>query len=183
MRPLVPIAAAGALALVLAASASGRGAGFITLKPGDTVVVVGTKIICAVTDEGPGAKALSCFKTDSKGPVPGSFAVGITQKGGVAAWKIDAKRTPQPVYTRNLSAAQKLIKVKVRQATRIQGTTLDCAVVLSGARNDDETIYCSRDDKVGPIVGSYAVLMSDTMVAVRKVKADRSTTIVWTRKH
>src|SRR3989304_1219743 len=45
-------------------------------------------------------------------------------------------------------------KVKVRQATRIQGTTLDCAVVLSGANNDEETIYCSRDDKVGSIVGS-----------------------------
>jgi len=74
-------------------------------------------------------------------------------------------------------------KVKVRQATRIQGTTLDCAVVLSGAKNDEETIYCSRDDKVGPIVGSYAVLMSDGMVAVGKIKADRSTTIVWTRKH
>lgn len=66
---------------------------------------------------------------------------------------------------------------------RIQGTTVDCAIVLSGTRNDEETIYCSHDDKVGPIVGSYAVLLSDSAAAVGKVKPDRGTTIVWTRKH
>lgn len=181
MRRALLVASAAALAL--AASALGRGDGFVTIKPGDTVDVVGTKILCQVTSEGPGEKAIACFKWDSKGPLPGTFAVGITQKGGVAAWKIDAKRSPQPVYTRNLASAQKLIKVKVRQATRIQGTTLDCAIVLSGAKNDEETIYCSRDDKVGPIAGSYAVLMSDSMVAVGRVKADRTTTVVWTRKH
>ena len=181
MRRLVIL---GLLAmLVLAASASGRGTGFITLKPGDELDVVGTKILCQVTSEGPGEMAIACFKVDSKGPIPGSYAVDITQKGGVSAWKIDAKRSPQPVYTRNLSSAQTRIKVRVRQKTRIQGTTLDCAIVLTGARNDQETIYCSRDDKVGPIVGSYAVLMSDSLVAVAKIKADRSSTVVWTRKH
>ena len=169
--------------LVVAASASARGTGFVTLKPGDELDVLGTKILCQITQEGPDEKAIACFKADTKGPIPGSYAVGLTQKGGVAAWRIDAKRSPQPVYTRKLSATQKRIKVKVKQATRIKGTTLDCAVVLSGTKNDEETIYCSRDDKVGPIVGSYAVLMSDSMVAVGRIKADRSTTIVWTKKH
>lgn len=181
MKPTLLIVST--LALALAASAFGRGAGFITIKPGDTVDVVGTKILCEVTDEGPGEKAIACSLRDSKGPIPGSFAVGITQKGGVAAWKIDAKRKPQPVYTRNLSSAQKRIKVKVRQVTRIQGTTVDCAIVLSGAKNDEETIYCSHDDATGPRVGSYAVLLSDSIAAVGRVKADRSTTIVWTRTH
>lgn len=170
-----------ALALALAASAFGRGEGFITIKPGDEVNIAGTKIRCQVTADS--GKAIACFKFDSKGAIPGSYAVGITQKGGVAAWKIDAKRSPQPVYTRNLSSAQKRITLKVRQVTRIQGTTVDCAVVLSGARNDEETIYCSRDDATGPRVGSYAVLLSDSIAAVGKVKADRSTTVVWTRKH
>ena len=181
MRRLVIL---GLLAtLVVAASASGRGEGFITVKPGDELDVVGTKILCQITQEGPGEAAIACFKADAKGAIPGSYAVGITQKGGVAAWKIDAKRSPQPVYTRKLSSTQKRIRVKVKQVTRIQGTTVDCAIVLSGTRNDEETIYCSRDDKVGPIAGSYAVLMSDSMVAVGKIKADRSTTIIWTKKH
>lgn len=175
---LLLIGMAVALALVLAPSALPRGAGFITVKPGDELDVVGTRILCKVAEKG-----IYCVKVDGKGPLPGSYAVGISLKSGIAAWKIDAKRNVQQVYARKLASAQKRIKIRVRQVARIPGTTVDCAIVLSGAKNDEETIYCSRDDKVGPVVGSYAVLMSDSMVAVGKIKADRSTTIVWTKKH
>jgi len=179
MLPLIGMMAAIAVALVFAPSALPRGAGFITVKPGDELDVVGTKILCSV-----GPQAIVCFKVDAKGPLPGSYGIGISQKSGlVKTWRIDAKRNPKPVYARKIASAQTRIKIKVRQVARIQGTTVDCAIVLSGAKNDEETVYCSHDDKVGPIVGSYAVLMSDSMAAVGKVKADRSTTIVWLKKH
>ena len=177
-RALIGALAAFALALVLAPSALSSGAGFITLKPGDQLDVVGTQILCQV---GVDQKAIACFRVDAKGPFPGSYGIGISLTKGIAAWKIDATRNPKQIYARKPASAQKRVKVKLGQVTRIQGSTLDCAIVRSGAKNET-TIYCSRDDKVGPVVGSYAMLMSDSMVAVGKIKADRSTTIVWTKK-
>ena len=179
-RALIGALAAFALALVLAPSALSSGAGFITLKPGDQLDVVGTQLLCQV---GVKQKTIACFKVDAAGPLPGSYAIGISLTKGVVAWKIDAKRNAKQVYARKPASVQKRIKVKLGQVARIQGTTMDCAIVRSGANNDETTIYCSHDDKAGPIVGSYAMLMSNGMVAVGKIKADRSTTIVWTKKH
>ena len=152
VRDMKRLVVLGLLAmLVVAASAFGRGAGFITLKPGDELDVVGTKILCQVTSEGPGEKAIACFKTDSKGPLPGTFAVGITQKAGVAAWKIDAKRSPQPVYPRNLSSAQRLIKVRYG---RRRGSRHDPDAQSSSPgqeRRGDDLPLARR--QVGPIAG------------------------------
>jgi len=177
-RILIGTPAAFAAALVLASSALSSGTGFITLRAGEELDVVGTPILCQV---GSGAKAIACFKVDAHGPLPGSYGIGI-KTTGVAAWKIDAARNPKQVYTRKTASAQKRVTIKLGQVARLQGTTLDCAIVRSGAKNDT-TVYCSRDDKVGPVVGSYAVLLSKSMAAVGKVKADRSTTIVWLKKH
>ena len=166
------------LALVLVPAALPGAAGFVTLRSGDQLDVVGTPILCQV---GNGATSIACFKVDAKGPLPGSYGIGI-KTTGVAAWKIDANRNPKEVYARKPASAQKRVTIRLGQAARLQGTTLDCAIVRSGAANET-TIYCSHDDTVGPVVGSYAVLLSKSMAAVGKVKADRSTTIVWLKKH
>lgn len=179
-RALVGSLAAVALALVLAPSALPSRAGFITLERGDQFSVAGAPILCQV---GAGSNSIVCFKVDAKGALPGSYAIGLSVTKGVSAWKIDAKRNPKQVYTRKPASAQKLITIKLGQVARIKGTTLDCAIVRSGAKNDQTTVYCSHDDTVGPIVGSYAVLISKSMVAVGKIKANRSTTIIWTKKH
>jgi len=177
-RILIGTLGAFVAALVLASSALTSGAGFIALRSGDQLDVVGTPILCQVGD---GAKAIACFKVDAHGPLAGSYGIGI-KTTGIAAWKIDAVRKPKQVYSRKTASAQKRVKIKLGQVARLQGTTLDCAIVRSGADNET-TIYCSRDDNVGPVVGSYAVLLSKSMAAVGKVKADRSTTIVWMKKH
>ena len=177
-RILIVMLGAFVAALAVASSALTSGSGFIMLTSGDQLDVVGTPILCQV---GNGAKAIACFKVDAKGSLPGSYGIGI-KTTGVAAWKIDAKRNSKQVYARTPASAQKRVKIKLGQVARLQGTTLDCAIVRSGA-NNETTIYCSRDDKVGPVVGSYAVLLSKSMAAVGKVKADRSTTIVWMKKH
>ena len=178
-RILIVMLGAFVAALVVASSALTSGSGFIMLTSGDQLDVVGTRLLCQV---GVDQKSIACFKVDANGPLPGSYGIGISLTKGIAAWTIDAKRNPKQVYTRKPASAQKRIKVKLGQATRIQGTTIDCAIVRSGAKNET-TIYCSHDDKTGPIVGSYAMLMSDSMVAVGKIKANRSTTIIWTKKH
>lgn len=73
------------------------------------------------------------------------------------------------------------ITLKVGQVVHVQGTSVDCAVVRSGAGAGKPTIYCSKDDTIGPIPGTFATLLSDDVAAVGKVQTTRRTTIVWKR--
>ena len=73
------------------------------------------------------------------------------------------------------------ITLKIGQVVHVQGTSVDCAVVRSGAGTGKPTIYCSKDDKTGPIPGTFATLLSDDVAAAGKIQPSRRTTIVWQR--
>ena len=73
------------------------------------------------------------------------------------------------------------ITLKVGQVVHVQGTSVDCAVVRSGTGAGKPTIYCSKDDKTGPIPGTFATLLSDDVAAAGKIQPSRRTTIVWQR--
>ena len=65
---------------------------FITLKVGDEFDVVGTSILCLVSKGSSGRLGIACFRSNSKGAIPGSYFAGIGQDGRVLAGLVDAKR-------------------------------------------------------------------------------------------
>lgn len=166
------------LAAVIAAPAASA-APVRQLAVGDTVMVAGTRVLCAVTG---GPKAISCFKVNASGPVPGSFAVGLDARGTAAAWRIDAGGSPRPVLTRKLqSRAARQLVLRRGEVARIAGTRVDCAVVKPDGSGN--AIFCALDDARGPVPGSYAVALTDAGAIVSRITAKRVPKNVWFRAH
>ena len=186
-RSLIAGAAGVAAALLLAVPAGATSKAFITLKAGDELDVVGTRVLCLVTKGSTGRIGIVCFRATAKGAMPGSYFAGIGQDGRVLAGLVDAKGQPKITYERKLATAGHTTAAAVRrkgnvgQVFRLAGTTTDCAIVRSGSGKGVPTVYCSRDDKVGPIPGTYSVVVSDQVAGVGKIQKTRSTTMIWVK--
>ena len=179
-------------AIAPAAAAPVRQAGFVAIRAGDQVRIAGSTTRCVVQEA-----AILCMPFVGGVPRVGAYGT-FTIPGGqaVVGFRVaDAihlttvfRRWPKALPTFALmfdpeDTPDRVVTLKVGQVARerIQGINLDCAVVRSGTRNVP-TVYCSTDDKVGPVRGRYATLASDDDAAVGKVGAGRRTTVVWTHK-
>lgn len=177
-----------AAALLLAVPAGATSKAFITLKAGGELDVVGTRILCLITKGSTGRIGIVCFRAAATGAIPGSYFAGIGQDGRVLAGLVDAKGQPKITYERKLAAAGGTTATAVRrkgnvgQVFRLAGTTIDCAIVRSGAGKGVPSVYCSRDDKVGPVPGTYALLVSDQVASVGKIEKTRVTTFIWVKQ-
>jgi hypothetical protein len=186
-RTLLVGAAGFAAALLLAIPAGATTKAFIPLKAGDEIDVVGTSILCLVSKGSSGRTGIVCFRATSKGAIPGSYFAGIGQDGRVLAGVVDAKGEPKITYERKLAAAGGTRVATVRrkgnvgQVFRLTGSTVDCAIVRSGAGKGVPSVYCSKDDKVGPVPGTYAVVVSDQVAGVGKIEKTRRTTMIWVK--
>ena len=186
-RSLLAGAVGVATALLLVAPAGAARTAFIPLKAGDEIDVVGTSILCLVSKGSSGRTGIVCFRATAKGAVPGSYFAGIGQDGRVLAGVVDAKGQPTITYQRTLASAAGATSASVRrkgavgQVFRITGSTVDCAIVRSGSGKGVPTVYCSKDDKVGPVPGTYSVIVSDQVAGVGKIQTTRSTTMIWVK--
>ena len=132
---------------------------------------------------------MACYEATSTGLLPGSFSTGIGQDDRVFIGKANAKGTTMKTVFQRLPAAagkrtatSKRVKGRVGQVFHVIGTPIDCAIVRSGAGAGVPTVYCSQDDKTGPVPGTYATLLSDQVAAVGKVDATRHTTPIVVKK-
>jgi len=177
--------AAVSVALAVSSTAGATAKAFVNLKAGDEIDVVGTGILCSVEKGTSGRLGVACYEATPTGLLPGSFSTGIGQDGRVFIGQANAKGTTMKVvFERTLAAAgirtaaAKRVKGRVGQAFHVVGTPIDCAIVRSGAGAGVPTVYCSKDDKAGPVPGTYATLLSDQVAAVGKVDATRHTTSI-----
>lgn len=193
MRRLLPVAIVLlALASGSAAAAPGRDAGFVPIRAGDQVRVVGSGVRCVVQEA-----AVLCLRFASGAPKIGSYGTAALPGGTavVAVRVVDRvhlktvfRRWPKGLPTFAFlydpeETPNRIVTLKVGQVARerIGTLKLDCAVVRAGTRNVP-TVYCSSDDAVGPIPKTYATLASDDGVAVGRIGATRRTTIVYTHR-
>ena len=159
----------------------------LAVPAGDELDVVGTRVLCLVTKGSTGRIVIVCFRATAKGAMPGSYFAGIGQDGRVLAGLVDAKGQPKITDERKLAAAGRTTAAAVRRkgnvgrVFRLTGTTTDCAIVRSGAGKSVPIIYCSRDGKVGPIPGTYSVIVSDQVAGVGKIEKTRVTTMIWVK--
>lgn len=180
-------AAALAAALLLAIPAGATTQAFTILKAGDEIDIVDTSVLCLVSKGSSGRMGIVCFRANAKGAIPGTYFAGIGQDGRVLAGVVDAKREPKITFQRTLASAAGTSAATVRRkgtvgkVFRISGSTVDCAIVRSGTGTQVPTVYCSKDDKVGPVPGTYAVLVSDQVAGVGKIQETRSTTMIWVK--
>ena len=185
MAPVRGIACAGlaavaaALALVLVGTAGSATSAFVNLKTGDSLDVLHTGIVCSVQKGASGRLGVACYEATATGFLPRSYATVIVQDGEVSIDQINAKGDNlKQVFDRKLAAAAKRVRASVGQAFHVTGTPIDCAIVKTGTGAGVPTVYCSKDDKVGPVPGTYATLISDRVASVGKIGANRVTTAI-----
>lgn len=186
MRAWLPTSvaiAAVTVALAASSTADATAKAFVNLKAGDQIDVVDTGILCSIEKGTSGRLGVACYEATSTGLLPGSYSTGIGQDGRVFIGLANAKGTTVKTIFQRLpaaagirTAAAKRVKGRVGQVFHVVGTPIDCAIVRSGAGAGVPTVYCSRDDKTGPVPGTYATLLSDQVAAVGKVDATRHTT-------
>jgi len=169
-------------------------AGFVNIRAGDEVRIAGTQTGCVVQEV-----AIFCFHY-AKGaplgqiaPVVGSY--GTLALGGghqVYAYKARAGGKTTIVFKKAAGVpgfaisfypepADRVVHLKVGQVARVQGAKLDCAIVRAGSRNLP-SVYCVTDDKVGPVLKTYATLVSDDGIAVGVIGAGRKTTFIYVHR-
>jgi len=172
----IVLAAAALTAAAGIQASSAAPTAFITVRAGDIIDVVGTKVVCAVS-----GNLVYCYHSRLGKPIAKTFAAAIYTTRQAALFRIGASGKGALVARRPLAAgaATRVVKLRVGQATRLQGTRLDCAAVRSEGR---PTIYCSNDDAVGPTPGTHAVLVNDKLAAIGRVAKSRETTIVVLRQ-
>ena len=193
MRRVLPVGVAAGL--VAAPGASSRSGGFVTIRGGDEVRIAGTHTGCVVQE-----LAVFCIHYTATSPpkqitpVAGSYGtLAFYLERAVIAFRAGAAGKTATVFQRKPAGmpafdvsfypepADRVVRLKVGQVARVEGSKLDCAVVRAGARNVP-TVYCVTDDKVGPVPKSYATLASDDGIAIGVIGANRRTTIIYTRR-
>ncbi len=177
MRLAKACGALAALGVVVSAPlASAASLAFVPVRAGDVLDLVGTRVACAVQKEG-----VLCFHIRAEKPIVGTFGVALHIDRRTVLFRVGAGGEPKVVACRPqlAAAAARLVKLRVGQAVRLRGTRLDCAAVASAGR---PTLYCSYDDAVGPIPGTHAILINDTLAAIGRVENSRRTTIVVLRR-
>lgn len=196
MASLLFAVAVAATALV-AAGPAGAGAtgakGLVQLRAGDEVRVNGSRVGCIVEKVG-----IICLHQGNVTPLGkimpqvGSYG-GVLLVGGktVTIFRNRAngktvnvfERKPAGVASLSLTLAagkaSRVVRLSVGQAARLQGTTLDCAIVRSGVGAGKPTVYCSYDDAAGPVPGTNTILVSDGYAAAGTIMASRRTTVVY----
>ena len=172
-----------ALALLAPAAGGAATTGFITVRPGDLIAVKGGALGCVVQLPG-----IVCYPSRAGKPRTGVFAVMLVAPGVASILRVGKDLSLTPVVTKvapgtKLHRRGRTITLAVGQVARLQPPApagpIDCAVVRSAGL---PTLYCSQDDAVGPVVGSFAIVVNTTTAAIGRVGADRGTTIVSLRK-
>jgi hypothetical protein len=91
------ISANGTPKPVLTRKLQGRLAKQVTLRRGEVARISGTRVDCAVVRPRGSGNAIFCAFDDAKGPVPGSYAVALTDAGAVVS-RIDRQRKPRNIW-------------------------------------------------------------------------------------
>lgn len=161
----------GALLVAVALVPAANAAKFPTLKVGDSAVVSGTDLACAV-GRAQGKLAVDCFRLSAKGPVRKSYAVGLAATGLAVLQHVGA--TGKIAIVRKLQSvarAAKTVKLGRGGGFEVARTDLGCVVVA-------KAVACFRFDTHGPLPRSYGIVLSDKYAAVTRYSAKRKASAV-----
>lgn len=167
------------LALTVPALAGARPVGSPdqTIRIGDLVDVVGTKVGCFAARED-GKVGIVCAHLDRNGPIPKTYAAAIRSDGAVYGYVISTKREPRRIFGRTpqlataplaLDGGGRTYQLGVGRTFALAGTRLACQVlnVTSGVPD----IY--KGIKVGcfkATPGGYGIAVSDRFAGIFKFR-------------
>jgi hypothetical protein len=166
-----------ALAAPSLAAAGPAGAPDRTIRVGDLVDVVGTKVGCVAARED-GKVGIVCAHLDRNGPIPRTYAAAIRGDGAVYGYVITARREPKRIFSRTVQVAASPLTVGGDGRTfslgtgttfALAGTRLACQIlnVTSGVPD----LY--RGIKVGcfkATPGGYGIAVSDRFAGIFRFK-------------
>lgn len=185
-RPAI-LAAALTAFFALAPSATAK---VQTLRLGDLVDVVGTRIACQVQvsrNVSPGKVVIGCLKVDASGkPAVGSYAVSIAKDGEATAVLVTKTRQPKVVFrspaaVAGRSAGTRVVRARVGDVLRLRGSDLGCTVVED--QDGLTAISCFRFSGIRVRAYSNLIGISDKLVLVSRVDARGKPKILFTRRH
>lgn len=166
------------LALAVPALAGARPVGVdTTIRVGDLVDVVGTKVGCFGARED-GKVGVVCAHLDANGPIPKTYAVAIRADGNVFAYVITAKRKPKRIFTRapqvatsplELQGDGRTIDLGVGKTFALAGTRVACQIL--NVTSDVPRVF--KGIKVGcfkATPGGYGIAGSDRFAGIFKFK-------------
>lgn len=173
------LAVLAGLALAAPAVADARPAGGVdqTIRLGDLVDVVGTKVGCFATREA-GKVGIVCAHLDRNGPIPKTYAAAIRGDGAVYGYVITARREPKRIFERTPQAAGsplllegggRTYELGVGKTFALAGTRLACQIV--NVTSDVAEVY--KGIKVGcfkATPGGYGIAVSDRFAGIFKFK-------------
>lgn len=184
--PLLVAACACVVSLVFAGgtAASSRGP-VITIKLGDQIDVLGTRVLCLAQvgkNLFKGKKLVSCYKLSGSSAQIGAYAPALAADGEIGVAKL-TKSGGTLVFRRKpagLGAANKVIRAKIGDTLALQGTDVACAV--SKAATGAPYLSCFTVSASGGKTGSYSFSISDAVVAVTQFTAPNKTKLIKTWK-
>lgn len=166
------LATAAALTAVLVAAANASAGTVVTIKSGDSALVVGTDLVCAVAPS-QGKLAVDCFRANAKGLVANSYALGLRSDSVVVLQHVDAKGNITIV--RKLQSAAKTIKLGPTDAFKVAGTDLACTP-------DGKAITCFHYNGKGAVPNSYGIILTDTYATIARYNAAGKASPVVTKR-
>jgi hypothetical protein len=183
---MTTLLAAGVLALAVAGFAGAAPKASYSVRLGDTIEVLKTHILCTVQKGGktlPAKTLIGCVEVNSKGPVVGSYAVGIDTAGAVTMARVRSRGGPLVVFKRTLSAvgagAGRVLRVRNGDVFVLGGSDLACSINRPSGGRVTASCFLFRARKLVP--GSYAVGITDLYAFVSRVESGRTSTIVLRR--
>jgi hypothetical protein len=182
------LVAAATLALALAGGAGASSRAVYTVKLGDTIEVLGSRILCTVQKGSrilPGKTLIGCVEATSKGPVVGSYAVALATNGAVAMAKVKANGEPLVVLKRTPSAVgavrSRVLSVRVGDAFLLGGSAVACSINQPTGGSLTASCFLARSGTLVP--NSYAVGITDLYAFVSRVDSARKAKPISLRKH
>ncbi|MEI8105174.1 MAG: hypothetical protein WCH31_04930 [Actinomycetes bacterium] len=166
---------------VVALSSQG---GFLSARPGDVITISGSPVTCLVQQAG-----YLCFLRQRGAPRVGSYAVVLAAPGVAGISRVTSTLAFAPVVTtttgqvdlaaaRAMAGVQRTLRLRIGAVTRLRVAgvepALDCVVTRSA---QTPTLYCSLDDEIGPVPGTYAIVVNARRAALGLVLASRRTLV------
>jgi hypothetical protein len=167
------------IALAAPAHAAARTTGDIdqTIRVGDLVDVVGTKVGCFAA-RASGKVGIVCAHLDRNGPIPKTYAAAIRVDGAVYGYVITAGREPKRIFERMPQVAEsplvldgdgRTYELGVGKTFALAGTRLACQIV--NVTSGVAPVY--KGIKVGcfrATPGGYGIAVSDRFAGIFRFK-------------
>ncbi len=185
MRRALALTAVAALAL--ASGAGGSRSKVITAKLGDSIDVLGSRIVCQVQvskKHFKGKKIVGCLEADARGPIVGTYAPAVAGDGEVQVLKVGKNRQATTIYRRlpaGVGGGARTLRVSVGDTIFVGGTDLVCGVTRQEGK---VAISCYVQRGLGrPRPGTNGFLLNDALAAVLRYQPSGDPKVIWIRNH